>query len=83
MIFGLLEKMSFSGPDPLAMDGCFGLRMSEFLEGKSKNLELLTGSVFFGRYRSVFLGIYHTDTEGKLGRYFQCRRYEKVRIYSK
>ena len=27
-------------------------------------------SVFFGRYRSVFLGIYHTDTEGKLGRNF-------------
>ena len=46
-------------------------------------IELYTGSVFFGRYRPVFLGIYHTDTEGKLGRYFQCRRYEKVRIYSK
>jgi len=27
-------------------------------------LECLTESVFFGRYRSVFLGIYHTDTEG-------------------
>ena len=26
-------------------------------------------SVFFGRYRSVFLGIYHTDTGGKFGRY--------------
>ena len=26
-------------------------------------------SVFFGRYQSVFLGIYHTDTEGKLGQY--------------
>jgi len=29
-------------------------------------VELLTEWVFFGRYRSVFLGIYHTDTEGKL-----------------
>ncbi len=34
-------------------------------------LELYTKSVFFGRYRSVFLGIYHTDTEGKLGQYFR------------
>ncbi len=25
--------------------------------------------VFSGQYRSVFLGIYHTDTEGNLGRY--------------
>ncbi len=39
--------------------------------------------VFFGRYQSVFLGIYHTDTEGKLGQYFRYHRYEKVRIYSK
>ena len=46
-------------------------------------LELLTELVFFGWYRSVFLGIYHTDTEGKLGQYFRYRRYEKVRIYSK
>ncbi len=46
-------------------------------------LELLIGSVFFGRYWLVFLGIYHTDIEGKLGRYFQCRRYKKRRIYSK
>ena len=38
-------------------------------------LELYTGSVFFGRYRSVFLGIYHTDTEGKLGQYFW---YQKI-----
>ena len=38
-------------------------------------LELYTESVFFGRYRSVFLGIYHTDTEGKLGQYF---RYQKI-----
>ena len=28
-------------------------------------------SIFFGWYRSVFLGIYHTDTEGKLGQYFR------------
>jgi hypothetical protein len=27
-------------------------------------------SVFFSSYRSVFLGIYHTNTEGKLGQYF-------------
>ena len=26
-------------------------------------------SVFFGRYWSSFLGIYHTDTNGKLGLY--------------
>ena len=39
------------------------------------NLELYTESVFFGRYRSVFLGIYHTDTEGKLGWYFW---YQKI-----
>ncbi len=26
-------------------------------------------SVFSGRYQSVFLGIYHTDTKGNLGRY--------------
>jgi len=38
-------------------------------------LELYTESVFFGPYRSVFLGIYHTDTEGKLGQYF---RYQKI-----
>jgi hypothetical protein len=30
-------------------------------------------SVFFGRYRSVFLGIYHTDTEGKLGQNFRSK----------
>ncbi len=40
-------------------------------------------SVFIGRYQSVFLGIDHTDTEGKLGQYFRYCRYEKVRIYSK
>ena len=38
-------------------------------------LELLTESVFFGRYRSVFLGIYHTDTEGKLGQYFRYQNF--------
>jgi hypothetical protein len=32
-------------------------------------VELYIKSVFSGRYRSVFLGIYHTDTEGNLGRY--------------
>ena len=32
-------------------------------------LELYTDSLFFGRYRSVsvFLGKYHTVTEGKIG----------------
>jgi hypothetical protein len=32
-------------------------------------LELYIESVFSGQYRSVFLGIYHTDTEGNLCRY--------------
>jgi hypothetical protein len=32
-------------------------------------LELYTDSVFSVGIRSVFLGIYHTDPEGKLGRY--------------
>ena len=35
----------------------------------AKVLELYTDSVFSVGIRSVFLGIYHTDTEGKLGRY--------------
>ena len=39
------------------------------------SLELYTKMVFFGRYRAVFLGIYHTYTEGKLGQYF---RYQKI-----
>ena len=38
-------------------------------------LELYTDSVFSVGIRSVFLGIYHTDTEGKLGQYF---RYQKI-----
>jgi hypothetical protein len=37
-------------------------------------IELLTELVFFGRYRSVFLGIYHTDTDGKLGRYISVSK---------
>ena len=41
----------------------------------AKILECLTESVFFGRYRSVFLGIYHTDTEGKLGQYFRYHNF--------
>ena len=53
------------------------------MPGNAGKLELLTYSVFFGQYWSVFLGIYCTDTEGKLSRYFQYRRYKKVRIYSK
>ena len=32
-------------------------------------------SVFFGQYRSVFLSIYHTDTEGKLGQYFRYQKF--------
>ncbi len=52
-------------------------------EMQRKFVELYTKSVFFGWYRLVFLGNYHTDTEGKLGQYFQYRRYKKVRIYSK
>jgi hypothetical protein len=34
-----------------------------------KILELYIKSVFYSRYWSVFLGIYHTNTEGNLGRY--------------
>ncbi len=54
-----------------------------YFRNSGPNLELYTESVFFGRYRAIFLDNYHTDTEEKLGRYFQYRRYEKVRIYSK
>jgi len=50
---------------------------------KKKKIELHPESVFSVGIRSVFLGIYHTDTEGKLGQYFWYSRYEKVRIYSK
>ncbi len=53
---------------------------SFWTENKTKNerkqkhidpilLELYTESVFSGRYWSVFLGIYHIDTERNLGRY--------------
>jgi hypothetical protein len=41
----------------------------------ASSVECLTESVFFGRYRSVFLGIYHTDTEGKLGQYFRYQNF--------
>jgi hypothetical protein len=41
----------------------------------TKLVELYTESVFFGRYRSVFLGIYHTDTKGKLGRYIRYQNF--------
>jgi hypothetical protein len=40
-------------------------------------LELSTKLVFSGRYRLVFLGIYHTDTKGNLGRYFWYCMYKK------
>jgi hypothetical protein len=39
-----------------------------------KYLELYTDSVFSVGIRSVFLGIYHTDTEGKLGRYISIQK---------
>jgi hypothetical protein len=39
------------------------------IKAKPPRLELYIESVFSGRYWSVFLGIYHTDTEGNLGRY--------------
>jgi len=42
-------------------------------------LELYTDSVFSVGIRSVFLGNYHTDTEGKLGRYFRYTYIQKVR----
>ncbi len=38
-------------------------------------VELYPKSVFFGWYRSVFLGIYHTNTEGKLGEYFRYQNF--------
>jgi len=38
------------------------------------SVELHTESVFFGRYRSVFLGIYHTDTDRKLGWYISVSK---------
>jgi hypothetical protein len=50
---------------------------------QGSRVELYPESVFFCWYRSVFLGMNDTITEGKLGRYFQYHRYEKVRIYSK
>jgi len=37
-------------------------------------LELYTDSVFSVGIRSVFLGIYHTDTEGILGRYISVSK---------
>ena len=40
----------------------------------TKTLELYTDSVFSVGIRSVFLGIYHTDTEGKLGRYISVKK---------
>jgi hypothetical protein len=36
---------------------------------RTKKLELYIELVFSGRYRSLLLGIYHTDTKGSLGRY--------------
>ena len=54
----------------------------EHLDGffsKRKFLELYTDSVFSVGIRSVFLGNYHTDTEGKLGRYFRYTYIQKVR----
>jgi hypothetical protein len=36
---------------------------------ETKIVELYIESVFSGRYPSVFLGIYHTDTKENLGRY--------------
>ena len=54
---------------------CSKIYISHIFKKREIFLELLTESVFFGRYRSVFLGIYHTDTEGKLGQYF---RYQKI-----
>jgi hypothetical protein len=43
-----------------------------------QKLKLYTESVFFGRYWSVFLGIYHTDTDGKLGRYISVSKREQL-----
>jgi hypothetical protein len=46
----------------------------EFWEVWGKALELYTDSVFSVGIRSVFLGIYHTDTEGKFGRYISVSK---------
>jgi hypothetical protein len=50
-----------------------GLLYPVFLYGV-KTVELYTDSVFSVGIRSVFLGIYHTDTEGKLGRYISVSK---------
>ena len=46
---------------------------------KKTLIELYTDSVFSVGIRSVFLGNYHTNTEGKLGRYFRYTYIKKVR----
>ncbi len=43
--------------------------INELKDGTTFFLELYIKSVFSGWYWSVFLGIYHTDTKGNLGRY--------------
>ena len=45
-------------------------------------LELLTKLVFFGRYRSVFLNISHTETDGKLGRYISVSKRGNCPLFS-
>jgi hypothetical protein len=45
------------------------LTMMLHFSARESYLELYIESVFSGRYRLVFLGIYHPDTEGNLGRY--------------
>ena len=54
---------------------------SRVLYTPSSRLELCTESVFFGRYRSVFLGIYHTDTGGKLGRYISASKRGQLPLF--
>ena len=53
-------------PKSVMVGGC---RTSQFLK-------LYTKSVFFGRYRSVFLGITNTNTREYLGRYFRYQNFD-------
>jgi len=47
---------------------------------KTTTLELLTDSVFSVGIRSVFLGNYRTDSEGKLG--LRCERQKKSIVHT-
>ncbi len=50
---------------------------NKVLHSSMRLVELYTKLVFSGRYRLVFLGIYHTVSKGNLGWYFWYRMYKK------